>query len=44
MLFSTMVVQTTPEGAPERYDEEYDLFLRDLRTIAKRVAELEQGS
>ncbi|HTU44171.1 MAG TPA: UdgX family uracil-DNA binding protein [Bryobacteraceae bacterium] len=28
--------------APERYDEEYDLFLRDLRLIAKRVAELER--
>jgi uracil-DNA glycosylase len=26
---------------PERYDEEYDLFIRDLRTIAKRVAELD---
>ena len=26
--------------APERYDEEYDLFLRDLRTIAKRVHQL----
>ena len=30
--------------APERYDEEYDLFLRDLRLIAKRVAELERAS
>ncbi len=26
---------------PDRYDEEYDLFLKDLRTIAKRVRELE---
>jgi|ERR1700761_586877 len=30
--------------APERYDEEYELFLRDLRTIAKRVAQLQQAS
>ncbi len=30
--------------APERYDEEYDLFLRDLRAIAKRVHELERAS
>jgi uracil-DNA glycosylase len=29
--------------APERYEEEYDLFLRDLRLIAKRVAELERA-
>jgi DNA polymerase len=26
---------------PERYDEEYDLFLRDLRKIAARVKQLE---
>lgn len=26
--------------APERYEEEYELFLRDLRVIAKRVAQL----
>lgn len=26
---------------PERYDEEYDLFLRDLQLIARRVRELE---
>ena len=30
--------------APERYEEEYDLFLRDLRVIAKRVRELERAS
>jgi uracil-DNA glycosylase family protein len=30
--------------APERYEEEYEGFLRDLRTIAKRVAELERAS
>lgn len=29
---------------PERYEEEYDLFVRDLRTIAKRVEELERAS
>jgi uracil-DNA glycosylase family protein len=29
--------------APERYEEEYELFLQDLRTIAKRVAELERA-
>jgi uracil-DNA glycosylase len=29
---------------PERYDEEYELFVRDLRGIAKRVAELERAS
>jgi uracil-DNA glycosylase len=29
---------------PERYDEEYDLFLKDLRVIAKRVRELELAS
>ncbi len=29
---------------PERYEEEYELFLRDLRTIAKRVRELELAS
>lgn len=28
---------------PERYEEEYDLFVRDLRSIAKRVRELELG-
>jgi uracil-DNA glycosylase len=27
--------------SPERYDEEYELFVRDLRVIARRVAELE---
>lgn len=26
---------------PERFDEEYDLFLRDLRIIADKIAELE---
>lgn len=26
--------------APDRYEEEYELFVEDLRTIAKRVAEL----
>lgn len=30
--------------APDRYDEEYDLFLHDLRVIAKRVRELEKAS
>ncbi|HEX3681157.1 MAG TPA: UdgX family uracil-DNA binding protein [Bryobacteraceae bacterium] len=30
--------------APDRYEEEYDLFLRDLRLIAKRVSELERAS
>jgi DNA polymerase len=29
---------------PERYEEEYDLFLRDLRLIAARVHELERAS
>jgi uracil-DNA glycosylase len=29
---------------PERYDEEYELFLRDLRKIAVRVKELEMAS
>ncbi len=29
---------------PDRYDEEYELFLRDLRTIAARVRELELAS
>jgi uracil-DNA glycosylase len=29
---------------PERYDEEYELFLKDLRVIAKRVRELELAS
>jgi len=29
---------------PERFDEEYDLFLKDLRVIAKRVKELERAS
>ena len=28
---------------PERYDEEYALFVRDLRTIAARVKELESA-
>ncbi|MBV9294895.1 MAG: UdgX family uracil-DNA binding protein [Acidobacteriaceae bacterium] len=30
--------------APERYEEEYELFLRDLRVIAGRVKELEKAS
>lgn len=30
--------------SPERYEEEYELFLRDLRVIAKRVRELELAS
>lgn len=30
--------------APERYEEEYELFLKDLRLIAKRVRELELAS
>lgn len=30
--------------APERYEEEYELFVRDLRVIAKRVAELQKAS
>jgi uracil-DNA glycosylase len=29
---------------PERYKEEYDLFLRDLRVIAARVRELDKAS
>ncbi len=29
---------------PERYEEEYELFLRDLRKIATRVEELERAS
>ncbi len=29
---------------PERYEEEYELFLKDLRVIAKRVRELERAS
>jgi hypothetical protein len=29
---------------PERYEEEYELFLRDLRKIALRVKELELAS
>jgi DNA polymerase len=29
---------------PERYDEEYELFLRDLRKIAVRVKELDLAS
>ncbi|MBV9613816.1 MAG: UdgX family uracil-DNA binding protein [Acidobacteriaceae bacterium] len=29
---------------PERYEEEYELFLRDLRVIGKRVRELERAS
>lgn len=29
---------------PERYEEEYELFLRDLRTIAVRVGELDKAS
>ena len=29
---------------PERYDEEYGLFVRDLQVIAKRAAELERAS
>jgi DNA polymerase len=28
---------------PERYDEEYELFLSDLRTIASRVSELDRA-
>ncbi len=30
--------------APERYEEEYELFLRDLRVIAARVRELEHSA
>lgn len=29
---------------PERYEEEYELFVRDLRGIAKRVEELQRAS
>jgi DNA polymerase len=29
---------------PERYEEEYELFLRDLRLIAQRVDELQKAS
>ena len=29
---------------PDRYEEEYDLFLRDLRIIAQRVDELQKAS
>ena len=29
---------------PERYEEEYDLFIRDLRLIAARIHELEKAS
>lgn len=29
---------------PERYDEEYELFLKDLRVIANRVRELHKAS
>ena len=29
---------------PERYEEEYELFVKDLRLIAKRVRELELAS
>lgn len=28
---------------PDRYEEEYSLFLRDLRTVANRVAELDRS-
>lgn len=29
---------------PERYDEEYELFVNDLRIVADRVTELDRGS
>ena len=29
--------------APERYEEEYELFVQDLRGIARRVAELQRA-
>lgn len=43
-LVATIHPSAILRALPERYDEEYELFVRDLRTIATRVRELELAS
>ena len=43
-LVATIHPSAILRALPERYDEEYDLLVRDLRLIATRVKELEQAS
>ncbi len=43
-LVATIHPSAILRALPERYDEEYELFVRDLRTIAARVRELELAS
>ncbi len=43
-LVATIHPSAILRALPERYDEEYELFVRDLRTIAARVRELEKAS
>lgn len=43
-LVATIHPSAILRALPERYDEEYELFVRDLRVIAARVQELERAS
>ncbi len=43
-LVATVHPSAILRALPGRYDEEYELFVRDLRTIAARVRELELAS
>lgn len=43
-LVATIHPSAILRALPDRYDEEYELFVNDLRTIAARVRELELAS
>ena len=43
-LVATIHPSAILRALPERYDEEYGLFVRDLRLIAERVQELDLAS
>ncbi len=43
-LVATIHPSAILRALPDRYDEEYGLFVRDLRLIAERVRELERAS